>query len=71
MAATMTAIALAESGGETRSSHNPRGEDSYGLWQINARLAEGTSMPTTYGAEGHNTTETIGAAPPVFEYMLG
>jgi cell wall-associated NlpC family hydrolase len=33
-AVTMTAIALAESGGET-SAHNPRGEDSRGLWQIN------------------------------------
>jgi hypothetical protein len=35
-AATMTAIALAESGGDSRS-HNPFGEDSRGLWQINAR----------------------------------
>jgi cell wall-associated NlpC family hydrolase len=33
-AVTMTAIALAESGGET-GAHNPRGEDSRGLWQIN------------------------------------
>lgn len=33
-AATMTAIALAESGGET-GAHNPVGEDSRGLWQIN------------------------------------
>lgn len=32
--ATMTAIALAESGGQS-SAHNPRGEDSRGLWQIN------------------------------------
>jgi cell wall-associated NlpC family hydrolase len=35
-AATMTAVALAESGGNS-SAHNPRGEDSRGLWQINAR----------------------------------
>jgi cell wall-associated NlpC family hydrolase len=35
-AATMTAIALAESGGNSRA-HNPRGEDSRGLWQINGR----------------------------------
>ncbi|MEO3815972.1 transglycosylase SLT domain-containing protein [Plantactinospora sp. B24E8] len=34
--ATMTAIALAESGGNSRA-HNPYGEDSRGLWQINAR----------------------------------
>jgi hypothetical protein len=34
-ATTMTAIALAESGGDTRS-HNTSGEDSRGLWQINA-----------------------------------
>ncbi len=33
-AVTMTAIALAESGGDT-GAHNPRGEDSRGLWQIN------------------------------------
>lgn len=32
--ATMTAIALAESGGNSRA-HNPSGEDSRGLWQIN------------------------------------
>jgi cell wall-associated NlpC family hydrolase len=34
-ATTMTAIALAESGGES-GAHNSRGEDSRGLWQINA-----------------------------------
>jgi cell wall-associated NlpC family hydrolase len=34
-ATTMTAIALAESGGHPRS-HNASGEDSRGLWQINA-----------------------------------
>jgi Lysozyme like domain/NlpC/P60 family/Bacterial TSP3 repeat len=33
--ATMTAIALAESGGNS-GAHNPHGEDSRGLWQINA-----------------------------------
>ncbi len=33
-AVTMTAIALAESGGET-GAHNQSGEDSRGLWQIN------------------------------------
>ena len=33
-AVTWTAIALAESGGDT-AAHNPRGEDSWGLWQIN------------------------------------
>jgi len=31
---TMTAIALAESGGDTRA-HNASGEDSRGLWQVN------------------------------------
>lgn len=35
-AVTMTAIALAESGGNS-GAHNPNGEDSRGLWQINAR----------------------------------
>ena len=34
-AATMTAIALAESRGNT-GAHNSTGEDSRGLWQINA-----------------------------------
>jgi cell wall-associated NlpC family hydrolase len=34
--ATMTAIALAESGGNSKA-HNPVGEDSRGLWQINAK----------------------------------
>jgi cell wall-associated NlpC family hydrolase len=33
-AVTMTAIALAESGGNT-NAHNPNGENSRGLWQIN------------------------------------
>lgn len=33
-AVTMTAIALAESGGDTEA-HNPNNEDSIGLWQIN------------------------------------
>ena len=33
-AVTMTAIALSESGGNSRA-HNPHGEDSRGLWQIN------------------------------------
>ena len=36
----MTAIALAESGGNSRA-HNPHGEDSRGLWQINARAHPG------------------------------
>ncbi|TDQ00747.1 NlpC/P60 family protein [Labedaea rhizosphaerae] len=35
-AATMTAVALAESGGNG-GARNPRGEDSRGLWQINVR----------------------------------
>jgi cell wall-associated NlpC family hydrolase len=39
-AATMTAIALAESRGNS-SAHNPVGEDSKGLWQINQRAHPG------------------------------
>jgi cell wall-associated NlpC family hydrolase len=39
-AATFTAIALAESGGNSRA-HNPHGEDSKGLFQINARAHPG------------------------------
>src|SRR5947209_15613694 len=34
-ATTMTAVAMAESGGDSRS-HATHGEDSQGLWQINA-----------------------------------
>ena len=37
----MTAIALAESGGET-SAHNPNNEDSRGLWQINLEAHAGS-----------------------------
>ena len=33
-AVTMTAVALAESGGNP-GAHNPNGENSQGLWQIN------------------------------------
>jgi hypothetical protein len=36
-AVTMTAIALAESGGNPQA-HNPNGEDSRGLWQINVAV---------------------------------
>lgn len=39
-AVTMTAIALAESGGNT-DAHNPNGEDSWGLWQINFAVHNG------------------------------
>jgi cell wall-associated NlpC family hydrolase len=39
-AATFTAIALAESGGNSQA-HNPIGEDSKGLFQINARAHPG------------------------------
>jgi cell wall-associated NlpC family hydrolase len=35
-AATMTAVSLAESGGNSKA-HNPHGEDSRGLWQINGK----------------------------------
>jgi cell wall-associated NlpC family hydrolase len=37
----MTAIALAESGGET-GAHNPNNEDSRGLWQINLEAHAGS-----------------------------
>jgi hypothetical protein len=36
-AATMTAIAMAESGGNS-TAHNPYGENSKGLWQVNAAV---------------------------------
>ena len=43
-AVTMTAVALAESGGNT-GAHNPHGENSQGLWQIN--VAAHTDMAGT------------------------
>lgn len=45
-AATWTAIALAESGGRP-DAHNPRGEDSRGLWQINV-AAHGSRFGDLY-----------------------
>ena len=45
-AVTWTAIAMAESGGNT-GAHNPRGEDSRGLWQINVDPAQ-TNNPDTF-----------------------
>ena len=35
---SLTALPLAESGGNSRA-HNPLGEDSRGLWQINRKAA--------------------------------
>ena len=45
-AVTWTAIAMAESGGNT-DVHNPHGEDSRGLWQINLDPAQ-TDNPDTF-----------------------
>jgi cell wall-associated NlpC family hydrolase len=45
-AVTMTAIALAESGGNP-NAHNPVGEDSIGLWQVNRQ-----AHPQFAGADG-------------------
>ena len=55
-ATTWTAIAMAESGGE-RDAHNPSGEDSRGLWQINVGSGVrdntyGTSTPGRQPARG-------------------
>jgi cell wall-associated NlpC family hydrolase len=46
-ATTMTAVALAESGGNS-GAHNPHGEDSRGLWQINARAHPNLSGQDLY-----------------------
>lgn len=54
-AVTMTAIALAESGGNTQAL-NPNGEHSVGLWQINMR-AHGSK----YGGESALYSATVNA----------
>jgi cell wall-associated NlpC family hydrolase len=54
--ATMTAIALAESGGNS-GAHNPRGEDSRGLWQINA-----AAHPNLRGTDLYDPVENAKAA---------
>jgi cell wall-associated NlpC family hydrolase len=46
-AVTMTAVALAESGGDT-GAHNPRGEDSRGLWQINVAAHKDLTAQNLY-----------------------
>ena len=46
-AVTWTAIAMAESGGST-GAHNPHGEDSRGLWQINVDPAQRDVNPDTF-----------------------
>jgi cell wall-associated NlpC family hydrolase len=55
-AVTMTAVALAESGGNT-AAHNPVGEDSRGLWQINA-----ASHPEMRGINLYDPLATARAA---------
>src|SRR4051794_41819662 len=77
--ATMTAIALAESGGDP-PAHNTHGEDSRGRWQMNAlahpHLAHGSALfaPVRHppaalqvspgGAERFPRTPTAGGPPP-------
>lgn len=46
-AVTLTAIALAESGGNS-GAHAPHGEDSRGLWQINVDPAQTASELFTF-----------------------
>jgi cell wall-associated NlpC family hydrolase len=55
-AATMTAVALAESGGDS-GAHNPHGEDSRGLWQINA-----AAHPNLAGRDLYDPLENAKAA---------
>ena len=54
--ATMTAVALAESGGNS-GAHNPHGEDSRGLWQINA-----AAHPNLRGVDLYDPVENAKAA---------
>jgi len=50
-AITFTAIAMAESGGHS-DAHNPHGEDSFGLWQINAGPTQPNVNPDTFDCSG-------------------
>jgi cell wall-associated NlpC family hydrolase len=56
---TMTAIALAESGGNP-GAHNPNNEDSRGLWQINLEAHGGA--PWTQGLDMYNPRDNAIAA---------
>jgi cell wall-associated NlpC family hydrolase len=58
-AVTMTAIALAESGGNP-DAHNPNNEDSRGLWQINMRAHAGA--PWAEGLDLYNPRDNAVAA---------
>lgn len=58
-AVTMTAIALAESGGNTQA-HNPNGEDSRGLWQIN--MAAHANADWAQGLDLYNPRDNAIAA---------
>jgi len=58
-AVTMTAIALAESGGNI-DAHNPNGEDSKGLWQIN--MAAHSGAPWAQGLDLYDPLDNAVAA---------
>lgn len=60
-AVTMTAIALAESGGNP-GAHNPNGEDSRGLWQINISPAANGNAPWLQGLDLYNPRDNAIAA---------
>lgn len=61
-AVTMTAIALAESGGNS-AAHNSAGEDSRGLWQIN--------LAAHRGMAGRDMTDPLENARAAFEVSKG
>jgi cell wall-associated NlpC family hydrolase len=60
-AVTMTAIALAESGGNT-GAHNPNGEDSRGLWQINLSPQAHGNAPWAQDLDLYNPVDNAKAA---------
>jgi hypothetical protein len=62
-AVTWTAIALAESGGNT-GAHNPSGEDSWGLWQINVD-------PAVRGNPWGDLTDPVNNARAAYEVSRG
>jgi cell wall-associated NlpC family hydrolase len=61
-ATTMTAVALAESGGNS-GAHNPHGEDSRGLWQINANAHPNLA--------GHNLYDPLENAKAAYQVSHG
>jgi hypothetical protein len=84
-AVTWTAIAMAESGGNTEGNTNiplvfiriehdqpqaPPSEDSRGLWQIDLPPPTPDGHHVAISIGDDRTIEVLGSAPPVFDFLL-